>query len=73
MGVFSDAIDEAFNRYVTTGDIFWFASDMADIGDRCRYQWHANYVHDEIAKRKEKVPKHIPRSQALKYLMAKKK
>ncbi len=74
MGVFSDAVDDAFERFIKTEDIFRFASDMVDIGDRCRWQWHADYVHSVlVGRRDDLLPKHIPSSQMMKYLKAKMK
>ncbi len=69
MGVFSEAIEEEFEKYAETGDVFRFASDMVDIGDRCRWQWHADYVHNALFTKRDKLlPKHIPKSQMMKYI-----
>ncbi len=74
MGVFTDAIDKAFERFIKTEDIFKFASDMVDIGDRCRYQWHAHYIHTVlIGRRDDLIPKHVPSSQMMRYLKIKMK
>ncbi len=73
MGVLTEKVTTAFRDFEKTGNIFNFARSMVNIGDTCRYQWHVNYVYNEINTIRESVPKYLPKSQASKYLKVKSK
>lgn len=71
MGILADGVRKAFKEYVRTEDVFKFAREMVELGDRCRYRHHAESVHAEIAKIEGEMPNYIPKVQSLEYLKIK--
>ncbi len=71
MGILAEGVRRAFKEYRQTNNIFKFAREMVDLGDRCRYRNHRNSVDHEINKIYNDIPVHIPKVQSVKYLKAK--
>lgn len=71
MGILAKGVRTTFKEFERTGDIFKFAREMVELGDRCRYRHHAESVHREIFKIRGEVPNYIPDNQLFKYLKLK--
>ncbi len=73
MGILAKGVRRAFEEFAKSGDIYEFAVDMAEVGDRCRSLYHSRCVREEIFKIEAEHPKCIPYKQSAKYLKAKSK